>query len=534
MKNKSLLLIKANLINSYSINRVLKAPKNERIRMSFVLIAIVFLVGMVLSSITGYYIYLSNMLMSKGQITVLLTVAFLLANMMCFFASVFTSSSYLFAFKDFQFLVSLPLTDKNILFSKLFLIYFPNTIMSVLLSLPAIIIFGINTSAGFTFYALALLGLLIVPIIPIVLGATISLIIGRFASQFKQRNLVLLIASFLLIIIMSLGSYFLQGTSIMDLNTAFLKIGNFQNYYFPAKLFVKSLSNINLVLFISFIAINVVVFVLFLYVFSKNFKKINLSIGEHSSKAKYKMSTLKVTSSIMALYKKELKSYFSCYVYILNTMFGLILFAIYLISVVLFKYENILKALNMSNMSDYILPFTTVLGITCVAMSCTTGSSLSIEGANLWIIKSLPLKFSNIAKCKIMVNLTLTIPFMFIASFPVIYIFKLSFLEYIAFLAPVLGFSILSAIVGLIVNLYFPKFDWKSEVQVIKQSIATAVTLMANIICVLIPVAICFIIKPSNLNLYFIYMSIVVLAVCIVLWNYIKGKGSVMFKKLEI
>ena len=41
-------------------------------------------------------------------------------------------------------------------------------------------------------------------------------------------------------------------------------------------------------------------------------------------------------------------------------------------------------------------------------------------------------------------------------------------------------FSLLSAIIGLIINLALPKLEWKSEVTVIKQSSATLINLIVD------------------------------------------------------
>lgn len=534
MKNKSVLLIKANLVNSYSIQRILKAPKKERMRITFVLIAIIFLACLIVTSISSYYLYFSKMLMDMGKIDMLLTLSFLTVNIMGLMVSVFKGSSYLFAFKDFEFLATLPVKNKDILLSKIFLIYLSNIIFSIFFLLPAIVIYGISTSSSYEFYFLAGISILIVPIIPMLFGVAISLIWGKIASNFKHRNMVLLITTFLLIIILAIGNCFFQWSEDIKINDAFIKLDQFKDNYFLAKLFVEGLSEINIGYYFLFIAFNIAVFVLFLYVFSKKFRAINALMIEHSNDTNYEISTLKTCSPFIALYKKEIKNYFSSYIYVLNTISGLMLFTVYLLSIILFQYEKVLDVLEMGNLIEYILPFTTVIAISCVIMSCTTGSSISIEGINLWIIKSSPLEFRSIAKCKVLVNFTLTMPFMFLASIVVLNIFKLTVLEYVSYLFPVFSYCILSALIGLIVNLLYPKLDWKSDVEVIKQSIATLVTLLINGFSIILPIAILYIVKPLNYSMFFISIGIIALVCCVILWNYITIKGSNIFKKLTI
>ena len=45
-----------------------------------------------------------------------------------------------------------------------------------------------------------------------------------------------------------------------------------------------------------------------------------------------------------------------------------------------------------------------------VGLTCTTGSSISIEGKNLWILKSSPLEVKDIFISKIAVNIILLVP----------------------------------------------------------------------------------------------------------------------------
>jgi ABC-2 type transport system permease protein len=48
-------------------------------------------------------------------------------------------------------------------------------------------------------------------------------------------------------------------------------------------------------------------------------------------------------------------------------------------------------------------------------------------------------------------------------------------------------FNLLCAILGLIINLYFPKLDWVSETAAVKQSISTMLAMLVCVLLVLIP-----------------------------------------------
>ena len=79
-----------------------------------------------------------------------------------------------------------------------------------------------------------------------------------------------------------------------------------------------------------------------------------------------------------------------------------------------------------------------------------------------------------------MVNLLITIP---LGLFNVVLLGILLHFSWIDLFLGIINisiFSLLSAIIGLIINLTLPKLEWKSEVTVIKQSSATLINLIVD------------------------------------------------------
>ena len=68
-----------------------------------------------------------------------------------------------------------------------------------------------------------------------------------------------------------------------------------------------------------FIAISVIAFILFSLLVGKVFVKINTTIMTGRYKGNYKLGKLKSNKPLTALYRKELKRYFSSPVYVMNT-----------------------------------------------------------------------------------------------------------------------------------------------------------------------------------------------------------------------
>ena len=73
-----------------------------------------------------------------------------------------------------------------------------------------------------------------------------------------------------------------------------------------------------------FLGISLLSFLLYSLMIGKVFKKINSSLMAGSYRVNYQMGELKQSSPLKALYKKELKRYFSSALYVLNTGFGIV------------------------------------------------------------------------------------------------------------------------------------------------------------------------------------------------------------------
>ena len=136
----------------------------------------------------------------------------------------------------------------------------------------------------------------------------------------------------------------------------------------------------------------------------------NTALTNHATKRNYKMQSLEISSPFMALYRKELKRYFSSTIYVMNTGFGVVLLLIATIFIAIFGVENLdtlVGAPGISAMISFAAPF---IISTMIAISCTTASAISLEGKNLWILKSSPIKTKTIFDSKIAVNLTILLP----------------------------------------------------------------------------------------------------------------------------
>ena len=108
-------------------------------------------------------------------------------------------------------------------------------------------------------------------------------------------------------------------------------------------------------------------------------------------------------------------------------------------------------------------------------MMNTTSTSVSMEGKEWWILKSLPLPPKMILDSKLCFNLLLIAPFYLISQVFLGIALRGVAVEIFWSVIIMTLFILCSCVGGLTANLKFPKMEWDSEVVVVKQSASSAV-----------------------------------------------------------
>ena len=217
----------------------------------------------------------------------------------------------------------------------------------------------------------------------------------------------------------------------------------------------------------------------------------------------------------------------------MNSSIGMILLPIFAIAIIFIGYEKIATLLEIPMVMDMMKIQIVGIIVFCIVMSNTSCVSISIEGKNLWILKSLPIDEMDIFKSKILLNIFLTIPISII-SFLLIGI-KLNFglNTIILVMISIVLLAIFSATLGLFINLLYPKLEFTSDVQVVKQGASVIINMISNLLYVAILCGIGYILKLSNFELFLIISNIITFISILVLYNLLKYKGVELFKNLN-
>ncbi len=131
-------------------------------------------------------------------------------------------------------------------------------------------------------------------------------------------------------------------------------------------------------------------------------------------------------------------------------------------------------------MNEFIVPLLCLAVIGTNSMNIISAALISLEGNRLWIIKSLPIKTKDILESKLMLHLALCVPPGLLFSIVGSVVFSLSLVDSLLVIIVPIVFTVFEALLGLLINLWKPKFDWINETVVVKQSAAVMITMFGT------------------------------------------------------
>jgi len=449
-------------------------------------------VGIFLASVFGlaYFTSLGYMLNEYNMREHILAYSFLVSTLISLFIAFFSASDEFFGKRDYETLMSLPIKTSIIVVSRFFYIYFLNTVVSLIIMLLMGAVYFFTGTVSGVFWIKLLIGILTVALVPSIVASIVSILVLEVSSRAKYSRAVSSISYIILFLVLALtltlsGGYKLDQS---DMKLILTNILNQANQVYPMfYLYNKILVTGKMGDFLIYIAVSLVLTVIFIMGLSFVYKGLNTKIRSMGSNKKYEVKTLKRSSKLKALYVKEIKRLFSSTTYLINTAFGMIMMVIFTISLM----RSITKV--MENMPiDTINTVGTLYGVTpyimslLVCLSNTSSVSFSLEGKNMWIIKTFPLSKELVVKSKILVNLTLTIPLTIINGIIIARVFESTLFDsFILVLLPC-AFAVFSAIYGVAINLRFVNYSWQSELQVVKRSVSSVLGFFGAAILVLI------------------------------------------------
>lgn len=450
----------------------------------------------------------------------------------CFIGSVFITHHEIYEAKDNELLLSMPIKNRDILLSRVLTILILNYIFELIIAIPAfgvyVYMIGMNVIQIILFMGV----IMTLPFFVLALSCLFGWILAHILVKVKAKNIITIVlyVAFMAVYFYAINSiegyigWLIQnGTSLAKA----IEKGAFPIYHLGI-----ALSQGNIVSFLIYALCAVLPFVAVIYLLSRNFIKLATNKPK-MKKIVYKEKELKTSSMKKALLMREIKHFTSNAMVMLNGAVGIMFCVIGTVGIFVYADDISMVFYQIPHIQDLLTPILCLVGISVNSMNMISASSISLEGNRLWIIKSLPIEAKDILQIKFLLHFLLCVPAGIIFSLATIIVFKVSFFHaLLIIIAPIL-FTIFIDLLGLLLNLWKPKFDWINETVCVKQSMPVMLTMfIAMGMAFAIAMMYVFIGDMLSINIYMYCVFIIFIVVDLFLYYLLNTWGIKRFGEL--
>ena len=443
--------------------------------------------AMIMFSVAGYADMMMEPLAEVEMEFVVLTLFVIISAVFILMEGIYKASGLLFNCRDDDLMLSLPVKKTTVLAVRVLKFYLFETMINALILAPAMVMYAMRVEVGASFYLVSLTALLILPILPIVISSLLGGAIAFLSSRFKYKNLVqiVLTTAFLLVIMyVSINMKDILQTLAQNagsINEIITKL------YFPAGQFIQLVLDFRIVDFLVFVGVNVGIFALMLVVLGNVYYKINSRVRMVKTNTVLHDYVIKKHRPLVALVRKEAGKFASSPVFVINAGFGLVLYvvAVILVCTNMDSVIDMMAKMGVEISAEAIINYmpACMFGLVFVMSMTTsiTSSMISLEGKSFNILKSLPTNPVKIILAKVLAAAMIMIPIFLIGDMVMFVRFDFDVWQMLMIIASSVVMPMVAELVGIIVNLKYPKMDAKNDTEVVKQSMSSMVAVLVGL-----------------------------------------------------
>jgi len=399
----------------------------------------------------------------------------LLAFAIMFVGSVFMAQTQIFEAKDNDLLISMPIPPRYILISRIVSVGVLNVIYEAVVAIPALVCFliwGNVTVLKVLFFLILLVAL---PFLSLGLTTLFAWLLSALTSRMKRKTLFKMALSIVL-----LGAYFVfcfnMSTFMQELVMNGDAVSEALGKVFIVYWVGSAVGNENALHLLFVVLISVGVFAAVYFALSRVFIKL-ATMNKGAAKHVYTEKKSKNKGADSALLRREFYRFVTSASYMMNQGLGL-LFMVGLTVFAFVKRADGITAVSrvLSEMlgegadpAKYLAPIMSFALCFMNAMVLISAPSVSMEGKSLWIAQSMPVDGSRVIIAKVRLHVLVSLPFIAISEALILIGFPTDVLGVIATVAAPICTCIFIALIGVKLNLRWPKFDWIDELTVLKQ-----------------------------------------------------------------
>lgn len=446
---------------------------------------VLFLATLILVPYSFLMIQLYKEFSAQGNITGFFETVFVLCNMIILFSSFLSVFSLMFSDKDREILLPLPIKKHHIFLCNFLIMYLSSILSSCLFIVPNVIIHIAFSGFSALFLIKMLISIIFFPALPLCLSYFIISLVLRFASKFKFKEVVALIAGILLV-----ATFFILGNneklmmSIIDKGKEEIPLLNkilFNSYFFSSSL---AGGQKGMIMLAFGIGISLVLLICVYIYGGFSYDAICEKMKNTSSYSKGKPINFKHSKAENTFFKKEIKTILRSPMVALNCLLNIVIapIAAYMIYDKKDILSDIIYKISNGNFSFFFLMLGLYVGLVIMSINMVPSTSISREGKYYWLVSTAPVTQliqikGRIKAAMLFYNLC---GFIYFILFGIL--LKLHFLYIIYGLAVFFLSSISFSLCGIIVDYKNPKLHWDKETEAVKQNLNGMIGIFVSII----------------------------------------------------
>ena len=467
--------------------------------------------------VSGLFIYtVTNSLVEYNYETIGLE---FMCILLCVFTFIFSFNvilNELYFTGDIENLLPLPLKPREIVGAKIASIFCAESLVQLLVIFFSVIGFFFALGLSFKNFLLGILGMITLPMIPIIYCSIISLLIMSFTRFIKNKETIRKVGLVFVLAVLMLFVYFLGALQNFDLE---LYIEGFVNGdqtflhvmrgIFPhINLFIDILVTGSIRSLLLYILVNIGFIVVLLALADVCYFKgvVGLSSKDTESKKSSSniLNNIKVENPTNSYFKKEIFTLFRTSSYFLNCILINFIWPIFVYVICKLKFPDLTlsKLKNLVTSTDnntLIIIFMFVIGVSILlpALNSIASSSFSREGKNFYFMKYIPMDYSSQVYVKLLVSFI--IAFIGVNVFSLIFYLVIGLKVSTAFIFLIISFLAILFIcsLGIIIDSINPKLVWDDELNALRENSNNFIVMGISIFMFIVLAGLCYLLYKS-------------------------------------
>lgn len=467
--------------------------------------------------VSGLFIYtVTNSLVEYNYETIGLE---FMCILLCVFTFIFSFNvilNELYFTGDIENLLPLPLKPREIVGAKIASIFCAESLVQLLVIFFSVIGFFFALGLSFKNFLLGIIGMITLPMIPIIYCSIISLLIMSFTRFIKNKETIRKVGLVFVLAVLMLFVYFLGALQNFDLELYIEGFVNGDQTFLHVmrgilphiNLFIDILVTGSIRSLLLYILVNIGFIVVLLGLADVCYFKgvVGLSSKDTESKKSSSniLNNIKVDNPTNSYFKKEIFTLFRTSSYFLNCILINFIWPIFVYVICKLKFPDLTlsKLKNLVTSTDnntLIIIFMFVIGVSILlpALNSIASSSFSREGKNFYFMKYIPMDYSSQVYVKLLVSFI--IAFIGVNVFSLIFYLVIGLKVSTAFIFLIISFLAILFIcsLGIIIDSINPKLVWDDELNALRENSNNFIVMGISIFVFIVLAGLCYLLYKS-------------------------------------